>query len=105
MCNLLVQWFYVTYSLSYVLLPDIRLHGEAGQPDKARRRLAGPGRLHNLRRDPPAGGRVEGPTLELLITKLMKVSDAQLIALSATVGDATETEWLGAELVQSDSSR
>ena len=43
----------------------------------------------------------ERPTLELLITKLMKLSDAQMIALSATVGNAGElAEWMGAALVE-----
>ncbi|VVB76673.1 ATP-dependent DNA helicase Hel308 [uncultured archaeon] len=45
-----------------------------------------------------------GPTLEVLITKLRRVcSGAQIVALSATVGNAREiAEWLGAELVESD---
>jgi len=44
-----------------------------------------------------------GPTLELLITKLMQISDAQIIALSATIGNEQElADWLGAKLVKSD---
>ncbi len=44
-----------------------------------------------------------GPTLELLITKLMKTTDAQIIALSATIGNSDElADWLGAKLVVSD---
>ena len=44
-----------------------------------------------------------GPTLELLITKLMMITDAQIIALSATIGNSDElAEWLGAKLVISD---
>ncbi len=44
-----------------------------------------------------------GPTLELLITKLRSVSGAQMIALSATIGNANEiAKWMGAELVESD---
>lgn len=44
-----------------------------------------------------------GPTLEILITKLKRIcKDAQLIALSATIGNAEEIQkWLGAELVYS----
>ncbi len=49
------------------------------------------------------GDRTRGPTLELLMTKLMETTDAQLIALSATVGNAGEiAEWMKAELIQSD---
>jgi helicase len=44
-----------------------------------------------------------GPTLELLMTKLANTCDAQIIALSATVGNAGEiAKWLKAELVESD---
>ncbi len=44
-----------------------------------------------------------GPTLELLITKLSEMASAQLIALSATIGNPKElAEWLKAELVVSD---
>jgi helicase len=44
-----------------------------------------------------------GPTLELLMTKLANTCDAQIIALSATVGNADEiAKWLKAELVESD---
>ena len=43
-----------------------------------------------------------GPTLELLMTKLANTCDAQIIALSATVGNAGEiSKWLKAELVES----
>ncbi|MDO9517697.1 MAG: ATP-dependent DNA helicase [Methanosarcinaceae archaeon] len=45
-----------------------------------------------------------GPTLEVTIAKLMKLNQgAQIIALSATVGNAQEVaDWLGAELVLSE---
>ncbi len=44
-----------------------------------------------------------GPTLEVLITKLREIVNAQVIALSATIKNAKEiAEWLGAELVVSD---
>ncbi len=45
-----------------------------------------------------------GPTLEVLITKLRRIcSRAQIVALSATIGNAGDiAEWLGAELVESD---
>jgi len=45
-----------------------------------------------------------GPTLEILITKLRRLCrSAQIVALSATIGNAKEiAEWLGAELVESD---
>ena len=44
-----------------------------------------------------------GPTLEVLITKLANTCRAQLIALSATIGNAEEiADWLKAKLVQSD---
>jgi helicase len=45
-----------------------------------------------------------GPTLEILITKLRRLCKrAQLIALSATVGNARElAEWLGSEIVESN---
>jgi helicase len=45
-----------------------------------------------------------GPTLEILITKMRRVcNDAQIIALSATVGNAREiAEWLDAGLVESN---
>ena len=43
-----------------------------------------------------------GPTLELLMTKLSNTSDAQILALSATIGNANElADWLKAELVES----
>lgn len=45
-----------------------------------------------------------GPTLEILITRLKRIcKESQVIALSATVGNAKEiAEWLGAVLVESD---
>ncbi len=44
-----------------------------------------------------------GPTLELLITKLTMISSAQMIALSATIGNAKDiSKWLRAGLVHSD---
>jgi len=45
-----------------------------------------------------------GPTLEILITKLKRLCPrAQLISLSATIGNARElAEWLGAELIESN---
>ncbi|MDE1873993.1 MAG: DEAD/DEAH box helicase [Candidatus Micrarchaeota archaeon] len=45
-----------------------------------------------------------GPTLEILITKLRRLcAHAQILALSATVGNAKEVaQWLDAELVESD---
>jgi helicase len=44
-----------------------------------------------------------GPTMELLITKLKHSTEAQTIALSATIGNAKElSEWMEAELVESD---
>ncbi len=44
-----------------------------------------------------------GPTLELLVTKIKEFSNIQIIALSATIGNAGEiAEWLNAEIVQSD---
>ena len=45
-----------------------------------------------------------GPTLEILITKLRRLCpSAQLLALSATIGNSRElAEWLDAELVESD---
>ncbi len=44
-----------------------------------------------------------GPTLEILVTKLAKISNAQIIALSATIGNADDlAKWLDAKLVQSD---
>ncbi|MEM4098772.1 MAG: DEAD/DEAH box helicase, partial [Candidatus Micrarchaeaceae archaeon] len=45
-----------------------------------------------------------GPTLEVLMTKLKRVCrNAQIIALSATIGNANEiASWLGAKLVESD---
>lgn len=45
-----------------------------------------------------------GPTLEILMTKLRRLCEhAQILALSATIGNAKElAEWLSAELVESD---
>jgi helicase len=49
------------------------------------------------------GDMSRGPTLEVLITKIISMSEAKLIALSATIGNAKEiAEWLGAELIESD---
>ena len=44
-----------------------------------------------------------GPTLEILMTRLKRIAkDSQIIALSATVGNAKElAEWLGSELIES----
>lgn len=48
------------------------------------------------------GDNSRGPTLEILITRLMHTCDAQAVALSATIGNAGEiARWLGAELVES----
>ncbi len=45
-----------------------------------------------------------GPTLEILVSKLRRMcSGAQILALSATIGNAKElSAWLGAGLVESD---
>ncbi len=49
------------------------------------------------------GNQSRGATLELLITKLKGIAGAQMIALSATVGNAGEiARWMDAELVESD---
>ena len=49
------------------------------------------------------GDMSRGPTLEVLMTKLMQTCRAQVVALSATIGNAQDmAEWLGAELVESD---
>ncbi|HVC58526.1 MAG TPA: DEAD/DEAH box helicase [Candidatus Acidoferrales bacterium] len=49
------------------------------------------------------GDSSRGPTLELLITKLASLSSAQILALSATVGNADELgKWLNAEIVKSE---
>lgn len=44
-----------------------------------------------------------GPTLEIVLTRLRAVTNAQLLALSATIKNADEiARWLGAKLVKSD---
>lgn len=45
-----------------------------------------------------------GPTLEILMAKLRRLAkDAQIVALSATIGNSAElASWLGAGLVESD---
>ncbi len=45
-----------------------------------------------------------GPTLEILVSKLKRMcSGAQILALSATIGNSKElAEWMGAELIESD---
>ena len=44
-----------------------------------------------------------GPTLELLMTKLSMMCDAQIIALSATIGNPEEiAQWSQAQLVTSE---
>ncbi|MCW6159540.1 MAG: DEAD/DEAH box helicase [Candidatus Micrarchaeales archaeon] len=44
-----------------------------------------------------------GPTLEVLMTKLKQTCSAQIVALSATIGNSDEiARWLKATLVQSD---
>ena len=49
------------------------------------------------------GDQSRGPTMELLITRLKRLANVQIIALSATVGNAHEmAEWLDATLVESD---
>ncbi len=49
------------------------------------------------------GDMSRGPTLEILITKLISSSKAQIIALSATIGNAREiAKWLGAKIIESD---
>ncbi|MDE1870799.1 MAG: DEAD/DEAH box helicase [Candidatus Micrarchaeota archaeon] len=49
------------------------------------------------------GDMSRGPTLELLITKLSMMCDAQIISLSATIGNPEEiAKWSKAELVVSD---
>ncbi len=47
---------------------------------------------------------IRGPTLEITLAKLMKLNPrAQVLALSATIGNAGElARWLNAELVQSE---
>ena len=43
-----------------------------------------------------------GPTLEIVLTRLRALTNAQIIALSATIKNADEiAEWLGAKLVKS----
>ncbi len=49
------------------------------------------------------GDQSRGPTLEVLITKLAMQCNAQMIGLSATVGNASEfAKWLNAKLVTSE---
>ena len=49
------------------------------------------------------GDQHRGPTLELLMTKLKELRGIQIVALSATIGNADEiADWLGARLVTSD---
>ena len=49
------------------------------------------------------GDESRGPTLEVLITMLKKITKAQMIGLSATINNAKEiAEWLNAEIVKSD---
>ncbi len=50
------------------------------------------------------GDQGRGPTLEILMTRLRRLcKDAQMLALSATVGNSNELAgWLNAELVESD---
>ncbi len=50
------------------------------------------------------GEALRGPTLEMLITRIRRLApSAQIIALSATIGNAAEiAEWLSAELVESN---
>ncbi len=49
------------------------------------------------------GDHSRGPTLELLVTKLANTCDAQIVALSATIGNAEEiAEWLNARLVKNE---
>lgn len=44
-----------------------------------------------------------GPTLEIVLTKLMELSKAQILALSATIKNSNEiADWLDAELVKSE---
>ncbi len=49
------------------------------------------------------GDNSRGPTMELLITRLKRMNGAQIVALSATIGNADEiADWLGSGLVESD---
>ncbi len=49
------------------------------------------------------GDTSRGPTLELLITKLINTCNAQIIALSATIGNSDEiAKWLNAKLIKSE---
>ncbi len=44
-----------------------------------------------------------GPTLEIVLTRLKEIANAQVLALSATISNADEiAKWLGAKLVRSD---
>ena len=49
------------------------------------------------------GDLTRGPTLEIVLTKLMQETNAQIIALSATIQNSNDiSKWLNAELVKSD---
>ncbi|MBI1971813.1 MAG: DEAD/DEAH box helicase [Candidatus Aenigmarchaeota archaeon] len=49
------------------------------------------------------GDQGRGPTMEILLTKLKRLTKAQFIALSATIKNAREiADWLGAKVVESD---
>jgi helicase len=50
------------------------------------------------------GERERGPTLEMILTKILKMySQAQVLALSATVNNSEEiAKWLGCELIESN---
>ncbi len=44
-----------------------------------------------------------GPTLEVVLTRLKDMTNAQILALSATIKNSSEiAEWLNAELIESD---
>jgi replicative superfamily II helicase len=49
-----------------------------------------------------AGNDSSGPTLEMILTKIMHLGlDVQLLSLSATISNAVElSEWLGSHLVE-----
>ncbi|MFH0889632.1 MAG: DEAD/DEAH box helicase [Candidatus Aenigmatarchaeota archaeon] len=49
------------------------------------------------------GDHSRGPTMEILLTKLKKITKAQFIALSATIKNAREiADWLNAKVIESD---